>query len=159
MLVFLIALQFKTSAVDYGSTDPNVSDIVPECGAAGDVQKKISLLNNPSAVIGELFPHTATAAAPLGGYCATSSAAMSQCSGGSGNADTIPGGRRQSKLVLVASLVSKTPNLGGTYVCVYVCMSMYVCVHISYICRGGGGGGGGAVLKQMIFYVRMPSRP
>lgn len=69
----------------------------------GDVQKKISLLSNPSALVGELFPHSAGVSSFLG-----------LVSGGESEATS-----RRSGLVLVASLVSKTPNLGGKLLDLY----------------------------------------
>ena len=90
------------------------SDVVVQANAsAGDVQKKISLLSNPSAIIGELFPHTTTAPDPLEG-CLGAVLNGAATYGGEGGAFQ-KRGRSQSKLVLVASLVSKMPNLGGMY--------------------------------------------
>lgn len=79
----------------FSSDDPN-SD--------GDVQKKISLLNNPQAIVGELFRHLAdpSSTGPLLGDDRSEFSS-------DGTA------RSKSGLVLVASLVSKVPNLGGKF--------------------------------------------
>ena len=63
---------------------------VAAAAATDDVQKKISLLSNSSAIAGELFPHYVS--------------------------DTVQPSmppRSGSGLVVVASLVSKIPNQGG----------------------------------------------
>ena len=70
-----------------------------------DVQKKISLLSNPSAILQELFPHSDCLAAIV--------ASLSEEGGGQARGVHHQG--TKSGLVVVASLLSKIPNLGGKY--------------------------------------------
>lgn len=68
------------------------STLNPETASSGDVQKKITPWSNAAGVLDELFPEQPLLTA------LESTGRRSSHSGG---------------LVLVASLVSKTPNLGG----------------------------------------------
>lgn len=65
-----------------------------------DVQKKVSPLGNPRLLAGELFPHWEETSALVVG-------------GGAGGGAEGGGGEGRSGLVVVASLVTKAPNLGG----------------------------------------------
>lgn len=82
-------MQFTTSG---GGSDEALPAIAAATAVAtGDVQKKISLLSNNSAIAGELFPHYVSEHAQ----------------------PSMP--RSGSGLVVLASLVSKIPNQGGTW--------------------------------------------
>ena len=71
-----------------------------------DVQKKISMLSNPRSLSNELFPHWQDLSVLL---TAAQGAGEGEEEGGGAGEQC----RRRSGLIVVASLVSKVPNLGG----------------------------------------------
>jgi len=73
-----------------------------------DVQKKITLLSNPSAILHELFPHS--------DHLASLVASLSESGDGSTLSMLHPQ-QEKSGLVVAASLLSKIPNLGGKFFC------------------------------------------
>ena len=99
-------LQLKSSTSGGESLDRQPVDTaaLSSVGGEGDVQKKITPWSNPGSVIVELFPKS--------GDLTTHHFPRSQRNGG-GEGE---GGREEGGLVLVASLLNKIPNLGGTYV-------------------------------------------
>lgn len=76
-----------------------------------DVQKKFTMLSNPLAVAKELFPHSSEE------HPFISSLSNPLMSGDEGRGEDVRRSgtavQRGSGLVLVASLVTKVPNLGG----------------------------------------------
>lgn len=83
----------------------------PNQQQADDVQKKISLLNNTQAVMKELFPRYPDYSTP------NSSDVGARGKGGKGGGcgGSPEGQVSTSGLIVVAALVSKTPNQGGEY--------------------------------------------
>ena len=73
------------------------------------MQKKISLLSNTQAVVKELFPHSVDYSTPNSGGTQPGGKGGDYDSGSSESQMSTSG------LIVVASLVSKTPNQGGEY--------------------------------------------
>lgn len=97
----MLPLVFAQFAVSTAGDDPDATPPV----ATEDVQKKISLLSNSSAIAGELFPRYAA-----------DNRTLPSSAGGRGEEKEGAGAsmpRNGSGLVVVASLVSKIPNQGG----------------------------------------------
>ena len=72
------------------------------------MQKKITLLSNPSTILHELFPHS--------DHLASLVTSLSGSGNGSTSNNVVPPQQEKSGLVVAASLLSKIPNLGGKFV-------------------------------------------